>query len=158
MRADGSSGRIRHRYEGGIFTFSIKWAGKLKFKVEFDTGHELHMDEPPHHPLSEGAGVNATRLLAASIAGCLIASLAYCLMIHRVEIEDISAEVSGTVARNEEGFLRVKEVNVTLRPRIKEKYRHKLERCIGIFEKYCTVTESVRAGIPVRVQVDPLLD
>ena len=61
--------------------------------------------------------------------------------------------VSGVRARNEEGRWRIREMHVELTPELDEEHAGQLERCIEIFENFCIVSQSVRQGIPISVEV-----
>jgi len=87
--------------------------------------------------------------------GCLSASLIFCLKKRNFELDDFEAEAELKGGRNEKGFIRVNEINVKLIPKTNdENVKKRLEKCLKIFEKFCTVTESVRKGIPVNVYVE----
>jgi organic hydroperoxide reductase OsmC/OhrA len=109
------------------------------------------MDEPP--PLGEGRGPNAARILGAAIGHCLSASLLFCLKKTRVEVSAMETKVTGTVERNEKGRLRIGTIRVQLSPEIAREDRVRIGRCLEMFEDYCIVTQSVRKGIEVDVQV-----
>ncbi len=47
----------------------------------------------------------------------------------------------------------IERIDVTIRPRL-AKTSTRMDRCADVFERYCTVTSSVRQGIDVRVAVD----
>lgn len=133
----------------------VKLIKDYQFQVIFpDTMSEgLIMDEPP--PLGVLKGPNASRLLAASVANCLSASLLFCLRKSKVNVENIEAEAEPTVLRNEEGYWRVKRIDVSIKAVFAEKVdQERIKRCLEIFEKYCIVTGAVRAGIQVDVKVD----
>ena len=56
-------------------------------------------------------------------------------------------------ARNERGRLRVAKIAVEIAlPEAAAEYAQ-IERVLAQFEAFCTVTESVRAGVPVEVTV-----
>jgi uncharacterized OsmC-like protein len=132
----------------------VKLLDGYKFKVTFpDTNSEgIIMDEPA--PLGGLEGPNASRVLAASIANCLSGSLLFCLQKSKVEVEDIETEAEPTVERNEEGYWRVRKVDVSIKAKFREPVnKERVERCFGIFEKYCVVTGAVRSGIAVNVNV-----
>jgi hypothetical protein len=57
--------------------------------------------------------------------------------------------------RNSAGRLRIDGIRVKLAPALGADDGSGLERCLEIFEDYCVVTESVREGIAVTVDVDP---
>ena len=126
-----------------------------KFKIEFP-GTESEgfvMDEPA--PLGGLEGPNASRVLAASVADCLSASLLFCLQKSKVEVEDIETEAQPTVERNEEGYWRVKQIDVSISAKLrKPAEKSRVDRCLGLFEKYCVVTGAVRNGISVNVTVN----
>ena len=46
-------------------------------------------------------------------------------------------------------------LRVQLAPTVAEADRSRLARCLELFEDYCVVTESVRDGIDVAVEVAP---
>lgn len=126
----------------------------FRFRADFGLKGvpSLYLDEP--EPLGEGTGPNASMLLAAAVGNCLSASLLYCLRRSRVEVSKLEASVEGITARNERGRWRVKELNVELNLIMEGDYQKEMERCIGIFEDFCIVTESVRNGIPVKVKIN----
>jgi organic hydroperoxide reductase OsmC/OhrA len=136
-------------------TFQVRVERQRGFRFEADFGLEgvgpLLMDEPG--PVGEGTGPNAERVLAAAIGDCLSASLLFCLERSRVEVSGIRTTVSGVMARNPEGRWRIKEIGVDIEPQVDETHRKQLERCAEIFEQFCIVTQSVRQGIPIRVNV-----
>jgi uncharacterized OsmC-like protein len=125
-----------------------------RFRVRFD--HEgmpdLLTDEAP--PIGEGKGPNPSRLLATAVANCLAASLLFCLEKARLSLEGLEAEVVTEFTRNEAGRLRIGGIHVRLSPQWIGETAVKAQRCLGIFESFCVVTESVRHGVPITVEVD----
>ena len=111
------------------------------------------MDEPP--PLGEATGPNAVRMLAAAIGHCLSASAIYCLTKARVPVSGMSTRVRVALVRNPQGRLRVGQVRVELQPRVPAGALDRLDRCLRLFEDYCVVTQSVRSGVEVSVEVRP---
>jgi uncharacterized OsmC-like protein len=77
----------------------------------------------------------------------------FCLQRSRLEVDTVRAEVTPTVARNEEGRWRVQHLHVKLYFVTSEDDPKRFQRCVDIFENYCVVTSSVRQGIPVDVEV-----
>jgi len=138
--------------EEGEFKVHIEPIGGYEFKVKFSRENlpELLLDEP--YPLGKGEHPNAGLLLAAAVGNCLSASLTYCLSRARAEVKGVSADVFTTLERNERGRLRIKSIRIQLRPDLDDP--RKLERCREIFEDFCIVTQSVREGIPVQVEVE----
>jgi organic hydroperoxide reductase OsmC/OhrA len=138
-------------------TFSVQL--RLQRGYQFDVDFELpgvaslRVDEPA--PLGEGAGPNAARLLAAAVGNCLAASLEYCLERSRIPLKQLRATVDGTLIRNEKGRLRIGKLHVRLEPELDTDGGPKLKRCLELFEDFCLVTQSVRAGIDIAVEVVP---
>ncbi len=133
----------------------VKLREGYKFEVSFPgtQSEGLVMDEPA--PLGDLGGPNASRVLAASVANCLSASLLFCLKKSRVEVEDIETEAEPTVQRNEEGYWRVRQVDGSIKAKLREPAdRDRVKRCLEIFEKYSVVTGAVRNGLPVNIKVD----
>jgi uncharacterized OsmC-like protein len=113
----------------------------------------LLMDEPP--PLGDDHGPNAARVLAAAVGNCLSASALFCLRKARIDVVDMHTTVSVTMERNERGKLRIGNVQVKIEPVVAEEDRPRMKRCLDIFEDYCIVTQSVREGLNVAVEVAP---
>ena len=143
--------------EAERFTLELALQDNYRFTVSFGTAAvpDLTVDELP--PLGAAAGPNPVRLLATAVGHCLGASLLYCLKRARVTVADLRITVAGTLVRNARGRLRVGSIDVTLAPDVAEQDRERIGRCLGLFEDFCVVTESVRHGIPVTVAVENLV-
>lgn len=137
--------------------FSLVLQLEDHYRQTVDFGQEgvpgLLVDEPP--PLGGGSGPNPARLLGAAVGSCLGASLLFCLRKARVEVSDLQTTVAGTLVRNERGRLRIGALRVQLAPTVALADRPRLARCLELFEDFCVVTESVRQGIAVDVEVVP---
>lgn len=133
----------------------VELVGDYEFRVRFDEKlPDLMMDEP--EPLGAGRGPNAVRVLAAAIGNCLSASLLFCLRKSKIETRELRTEVRAEIVRNERGRLRVGETEVILQLDVGPEAPDRLGRCLELFEDYCLVTQSVRAGLDVGVSVvDP---
>ena len=133
---------------------TLQFAGGYEFVAQFPDiagAPSLLLDEPP--PLGEAAGPNPAAMLAAAIGNCLSASLLFCLRKVRMEPTELQAEVTAHVGRNETGRLRVTGVDVTLKPSLVDLDPDRFDRCNRLFEDFCTVSASVRKGIPVTVRL-----
>lgn len=154
------SGSIEQKKEEKIQelsrSVSLTLRHDLAFLVSFDNSKMaiINTDESPESGGS-GEGPDASRLLAAAIGNCLSASLAFCLKKSRIELKDLKTKVEVKIARNEKGHLRVKQMKVKMHPEFKfSDDANRTERCKQIFQDYCIVTEAVRQGIPVEVNVE----
>ncbi|MFX1595229.1 MAG: OsmC family protein [Promethearchaeota archaeon] len=122
---------------------------------------DCYIDEE-HHEEVDMLGPNPSRLLALGVLGCLSASFIFCLKKRNFTLNDLKANAEVTIARNEKGFWRVKKIDVDIVPKIEDLESLKRARqClkqvkenISFFEQYCIVTESVRAGIEVNVNLN----
>lgn len=134
---------------------TLAFESGYRFQVDFEQAGvaPMTMDEPP--PLGEAAGPNAARMLAAAVGHCLSASALYCLNKARVPVSGMTTRVRATLARNERGRLRIGGLRVELRPRVAAADRERLGSCLDLFEDYCVVTQSVRSGVEVSIEVAP---
>lgn len=135
--------------------FSIEMTRESGMRMRVQPGREgawaFVMDETP--PVGQGEGPSPIELLAASVGGCLSASLLFCLEKARLGVASLSTRVEGTLERNETGRLRVASLTVVLDLTLDDETTGRVGRCLGIFEDFCIVKESVRQGIPVSVEV-----
>jgi uncharacterized OsmC-like protein len=123
-----------------------------RFDVHFSDGVPmLQADEPP--PLGQGQGPSPVQLLCAAVGNCLSASLLFAWRKYKQDPGAIGCDVTAEVGRNGEGRLRVLAMQATLTMGVPADTLDHLDRVIGSFEDYCTVTQSVKAGIPVTVNV-----
>lgn len=139
--------------DAGSFSLSLKRLENYQFNVEFD-GTDLSpllVDEP--EPLGQGRGPNPTRMLAVAVGNCLSSSLLFCVNRAHIEVRDIETHVEGFLFRNEQKRIRVKELRVVITIEVVGTDFDRASRCLEIFEDFCTVTASVRKGIPVYVTV-----
>jgi organic hydroperoxide reductase OsmC/OhrA len=137
------------------FALTLTLQQGYEFTVDFAQHGvpDLEMDEPP--PLGVGHGPNATRLLGAAIGNCLSASLLFCLHRAKIDVQGLRTVVEGTLVRNEQGRMRIGEIRVKLAPDVTHEQRERMGRCLELFEDFCIVTESVRQGVKVEVEVEP---
>ena len=124
-----------------------------KFNVKSDLEYipELIVDETK--PEGEGFGPNPTRLLSTAVGHCMSSSLIYCLRKARIPIKNLNTTVKTNLYRNENGRLRIRNIDLQIYLKVKEKDKNRINRCLTLFEDYCTVTQSIRKGIEVNVQI-----
>ncbi|WP_462321094.1 gamma-glutamylcyclotransferase [Halochromatium sp.] len=139
--------------EEGRFTIQLEQREGFEINAAFDwkRAADLLMDEPP--PLGETNGPNASRLLAAAVGNCLSASLLYCIGKEEPPDQSLRTAVTCVMVRNEKKRLRIgrMEVQMIVAQELAESKR--FERCKTLFEDFCVVSASVRAGIPITVSV-----
>ena len=131
----------------------LKLIQGYKFQAKFDAADipDLLVDESK--PLGENSGPNPTRLLSVAVGHCLSSSLIFCLSKARIKVKNLETTVKATQEKNEEGLLRIRKLEVEMHLDVDEQDRTRVARCLEIFENYCTVTQSVRKGIEVTVNV-----
>ena len=125
---------------------------EYRFEIRFAPGlPALQSDEGP--PLGKGEGPSPVQLLVAGVCNCLCASLHFALGRQHDMADPISAVGVASIGRNAENRLRVQGIRVNLKLGVPAAALPHLDKVLGQFEDYCTVTQSVRAAIPVEVQV-----
>lgn len=137
------------------FHVGLSRATGFTFDTHFDNDawSGITLDEPV--PIGEGNGPNASRMVGVAVGHCLASSLLFCLGKARVTVNDLEVQVEGVVGRNEQGRLRINELQVTIVPSVPADEQERMQRCLELFEDFCIVTGSVRKGIPVHVSVTP---
>lgn len=135
------------------FELSLEQVEDFEFRVRFDGTAiaDLSTDEPP--PQGRNAGPNPARLLLASVANCLAASLLFALRKFRNTPGPIKARARARMARNAHGRWRIADMEVDMQLADAAAALQHVERALAQFEDFCIVTESVRTGIPVAVRV-----
>lgn len=134
-------------------TIDLKQQSDYRFEVHFGRGGipPLVTDEPP--PLGGDGGPDPLQLLAASVGNCLAASLLFALRKFHNEPKSLRARVTLHTRRNEHRRLRVGHIDVELQLGVDAAELPALPRAMAGFEDYCTVTQSLRAALPIAVRV-----
>ena len=136
----------------GTVKVTLEQQQDYRFSIGFGEGiPALIGDEPP--PLGGNAGPNPSQLLAAAVGNCLSDSLLFALRKFKQAPEPITTEVSAEIGRNAENRLRVLRISVALKLGVPATALQHLDRVLEQFEEFCTVSQSVRQGIPVDVAV-----
>ena len=104
-------------------------------------------------PLGTGQGPSPVQLLSAAVGNCLSDSLLFALRKFKQAPEPIRCMVTSDVGRNPEGRMRVLTMKAVLTLGVPAASLEHLERVLGQFEAFCTVTQSVGQGIPITVEV-----
>lgn len=85
----------------------------------------------------------------------MASSLLFCMRKAHLEVQRVRGRVEGSMARNEQGRLRVAELRIQPGPELTVGDAARAARCPELFEGYCVVGQSVRSGVDVTVQVEP---
>lgn len=119
-------------------------------------GQPYLSDEPD--PVGDASAPATPALLASALGHCLSASLLEALKHSDVELESVETEAVAIVAPGAAGLPRIRQVDVTIRPRLAAAKQDDMQRCEDHFQNHCTVTCSVRQGVQVNVDVEWLID
>lgn len=131
---------------------TIRQIDGYRFVVDFGRGLPgLPVDEA--EPIGGGEGPFPEQILVAAVTNCLCASLVFAAGKYRQDVQGIAAEASCRVVRNAEGRLRIDGIDVAITLGAKADAIPRIEKVLAQFERFCTVSESVQAGIPVAVTV-----
>lgn len=130
----------------------LRQQADYRFEIHFgDNIPSLIADEPA--PLGKGEGPSPAQLLCASVGNCLSDSLLFALRKFKQAPEPLRCEVQAEVGRNPEGRLRILGIHATITLGVAASALEHLDRALAQFEEFCTVTQSVRQAVPVRVTV-----
>ena len=133
-------------------SITITRQDNYRFVVDFGAGIAPTLaDEPP--PIGDGSGPSPPQLLAAAVGNCLCSSLIFAVRKFKEEPGHLTATVSCEIARNEKNRLRVTAMKVGITLGAAPESLGHLDRALAQFEDFCTVSQSVRAGIPFTVTV-----
>jgi len=125
---------------------------KYKFVVDFGGAIPQSVgDLSP--PLGDGDGPTPEHLLAAAVANCMAASFVFAHAKYKEDPGRVTATVACEIGRNEKNRLRVTNLNLDLTLGVAPETLGHLERTLATFEDFCTVSQSVKAGIPLSVTV-----
>jgi organic hydroperoxide reductase OsmC/OhrA len=135
----------------------------LIFKTNIGLGHfnDFFIDET----LDDDKilkGPDAAQMLGMAILSCLSASLIFCLNKRGLNPDDLEARAIISFKKIEKGFTRIKQIDVKIAPKTGDEATLKrLNQCLRemksenmMFEENCIITESVREGIKVNVDVN----
>jgi uncharacterized OsmC-like protein len=115
---------------------------------------DLYIDET-HKNEEDMLGPNPSRMLGLAILGCLSASFIFCLQKKNLSLEDLKAEAEVIIHRNEKGFWRIKRIDVNIKTIITDpETRKRAEQCRKMYESFCIITQSVRDGIKIDVNLN----
>lgn len=125
---------------------------KYRFLVDFGPGiADTVVDEPA--PLGDGRGPSPSQLLAAAVGSCLSASFLFSSTKFKDDPGRLTTTARCHIGRNEHNRLRVTGIEVGIELGVQPETLGHLERALAQFEDFCTVSQSVRAGIPFTVTV-----
>lgn len=130
----------------------IKHIDGYKFTIDFGQAvPALLVDEA--RPIGDGQGPSPEQILVASVANCLCASFAFASAKYKQEVQGYEAAARYRLERNAEDRLRISGIEVEIVLGALTSAMPRIDKVLAQFERFCTVSESVQAGIPVKVAV-----
>ena len=133
-------------------SITITQVGDYVFAVDFGKAlPALRVDEA--EPIGGGTGPHPEQLLIAGVANCLCASLVFALGKFRQDGGGVSAEATCRIGRNDDERLRIVGIDVRITLGAAAADMPRIDRVLEQFQRFCTVSESVKRGIPVAVSV-----
>jgi uncharacterized OsmC-like protein len=136
----------------GEVSVTVTRQDKYRFVVDFGPNIAKTLaDEPP--PIGDGAGPSPWQFLAAAVANCLTASFLFANGKFKEDPGRLTTMAICETGRNENNRLRVTGMKVTITLGVPPESLHHLDRALAQFEDFCTVSQSVRSGIPFTVTV-----
>ncbi len=131
---------------------TLRQRDAYQFGIEFAASLPLlRSDEPP--PLGQGNGPTPAQLLLAAVANCMSSSLLFALGKFKNDARGMTTTASAEIGRNDAGRLRVQHITVRIELGAAAAELQHLDRILAQFEEFCTVGQSVRAGIPTDIEV-----
>jgi uncharacterized OsmC-like protein len=135
-----------------LISVTITRQDHYKFLVDFGGSMAKPVaDLPP--PLGESAGPSPEHLLAAAVANCMASSFLFAHAKYKEDPGKLSTTVSCEIGRNDKNRVRVTRLNIAITLGVEPETLGHLERTLATFEEFCTVSQSVQAGIPLNVTV-----
>ena len=136
----------------GMPTVKLVQQKDFKFAIHFsDELPPFIADEPP--PLGSSSGPSPAQMLAAAVANCLSNSLIFALKKFKQDPSPIETIASCNVGRNPENRLRVLSINVQINMSIASNNLENIDRVLGQFQDFCTVSSSINQHIPVQIAI-----
>lgn len=135
-----------------LVSVNLQQIDNYQFNVNFEGDvPALTTDEPA--PLGQGLGPSPVQLLAAAVGNCLTDSLLFALRKYKQNAEPLHTEIRAHVGRNEKDRMRVLQIEAHLHLGVTLASLEHMERILGHFENFCTVTQSVAQGLPIKLSV-----
>ena len=134
----------------------LKQKEEMIFKCDLGSlsNVNLYIDEKNIEE-NEKIGTSPTKLLALSVLGCLSLSFSFCLQKENFSLSEFDGKAEVIIMRNDKGFWRVKKINVEMIPKIDTpEMRKRADQCRKFFEQYCIISESLRSGFEVNVNLN----
>ncbi len=135
-------------------TIRVELSQRNDYRFDIAFGNDMPLltsDEPA--PLGTGLGPSPVQMLCAAVGNCLSDSLLFAFRKFKQVPEPIQCVVMAEVGRNDNNRLRVLHMTAQISMGVLAASLEQLNHVMEQFEEFCTVTQSVRQGIPITVEV-----
>lgn len=134
---------------------SLKLQEKMLYRC--NVGHvkmqDLYIDER-NKKKTDKIGPSPVKLLALSVLACLSACFEFCLQKKGFTLSDLDGIAEVTFTRKDKEIWRIKKIDIELLPKIDNPEMHKsVAQCKRLFEQYCIISESLRKGMEINVNL-----
>jgi peroxiredoxin-like protein len=141
------------------FQISAIWSGDGTGRGEVRMGNSVSVPVSGATSLQgAGTGANPEELLLSATAACFLNTWAIFLKKLSIPFSEPALAAECEVGADPAGGFRV--TGVTLRARVPAAlaaaHREPLQKTLSLAEKYCIVSKVVRAGVPVRVELEEI--
>jgi organic hydroperoxide reductase OsmC/OhrA len=143
----------RGRMNAQSFDIDLVQRDGYRFEIDFRAPGVAPLLTDASPPLGTGAGPDSEALLVAAVANCLAASLCFALRKFGNRPQPLRARGRTSLVRNAQGRPRIGRIDVEIELGDPAAGLRLLERALALYEDFCVVTQSVRAGIQVDVRV-----
>lgn len=133
-------------------TLTLQQQQGYQFDVRYGEAMAVQRVDLPA-PLGQAVGPSPEQALGAAVGQCLSSSLLFALRKYKQEPGPLRTEVEVTEGRNDAGRQRVLGLQARIHLGVPAATLEHLDRALASFEEFCTVTQSVRQGIPVTLAV-----
>ena len=133
-------------------TVELTQAKDYQFEIQFGGDVPVLLSDEPA-PLGTGLGPSPVQMLCAAVGNCLSDSLLFAFRKFKQAPEPLRCVVQAEVGRNADNRLRVLAMTAQLQMGVAAESLSQCEHVLAQFESFCTVTQSVGQGIPIRVEV-----
>ena len=137
---------------GKMIRVELSQRHDYRFDIAFNSEMPLLTSDEPA-PLGTGLGPSPVQMLCAAVGNCLSDSLLFAFRKFKQMPEPIQCVVTAEVGRNADNRLRVLLMNAQIRLGVPAASLEQVDHVLAQFEEFCTVTQSVREGIPISVEV-----
>ena len=141
-----------HRFE-----IDAKWSGDGAGEGRVRLGNSVSVPVAGATVLAgAGTGTNPEELLLAATAACFVNTWAIFLKKLAIPFSEPSLSAACEVGPDPAGGFRVTAVSLRARvpASVLGSHRPQVEKTLSLAEKYCIVSKVVRAGVPMKVEIE----